>query len=72
MATDDGALLNSLAEVLNACGDSGFRVRVWHGILRTYRGYVLQLPDTGKWVTRTLSFTEFSPGGDDPDYEDDD
>ena len=58
------ALLDQLADALNACETAGLRVRLRHGAVYTRHGYVL--PTSDGWGARTLLYTEFAPG-DDPD-----
>lgn len=53
-------LLDDLTAALNACVEAGLRPRLRHNTVYTRGGYVLLLDD-GKWVTRTLLYTEWTP-----------
>lgn len=53
-------LLDGLTAALNACAEAGLRPRLRHNTVYTRGGYVLLLDD-GKWVTRTLLYTEWTP-----------
>jgi len=61
-------LLNSLTAALNACAEAGLQPRLRHNTVYTRGGYVLPLDD-GKWVTRTLLYTEWTPAGEFDDDE---
>ena len=63
----NGALLQAVADALNACDRAGIGVKLRHGIVMTHAGYVL--PGTRGWVARTLIYTEFTPTGDDPEED---
>lgn len=52
-------LLEQVAVALNACAGAGLPVKLRHGIVTTPAGYVLEAQG-GKWVARTLTWTEFS------------
>lgn len=43
------------------------KVRLCHGIVECREGYVL--PVKGGWVTRTRTWTEFSPASDNEDED---
>jgi hypothetical protein len=58
------ALLAAVAQALTACESAGLKVKLSHGAVATRRGYVVPLGG-GRWVARTLVWTEFSPPGDD-------
>lgn len=53
-------LLSDLTAALNACAEAGLRPQLRHDTVYTRGGYVLPLDD-GKWVTRTLLYTEWTP-----------
>ena len=63
-----GALLQALAAVLNACTDSGLRVKIAHGSVLTREGYVLPLKG-GRWTARTLAYDPLSPADDGDDLD---
>ena len=63
---DAEALLGAVATALTACEAAGIAVKLGHGIVTSREGYVL--PVGGRWVARTLAYTEFTPpAGDDDD-----
>lgn len=62
-------LLTQLADALNALNRAGIPARLKHGAVYTEGGYVLPT-DAGRWVARTLLYTELEPS-DNPDNEDD-
>lgn len=51
-------LLNSVADVLNACADAGIKIKLRHGALLAAEGYVLPLTG-GRWTARTLNYDPF-------------
>ena len=60
-------LLEAVAAALNACQEAGLAVKFRHGAVITPAGYVLEAQG-GRWVARTLTWTEFSTlDGDDGD-----
>jgi len=63
------ALLDAVATALNACEESGSRVKLRSWSVITAQGYVLAIGDGngGRWGARTASFTMFPPGDDDDD-----
>jgi len=68
------SLLTNVTNALNACADSGLKVRNKHGIFmvdgQIGGGYVLPLPD-GRWTARTVTYDPFLPGDPRPDDLDD-
>jgi hypothetical protein len=52
-------LLEAVAAALTACAAAGLPVKLRHGAVLTAAGYVLEA-DGGRWVARTLAWTEFS------------
>jgi hypothetical protein len=67
-AASEALLLTRLADALNACAEAGLHVKLKHSAAYTRGGYVLPVED-GRWVARTLLYTELSPPDDDPDDE---
>jgi hypothetical protein len=59
-------LLGAVADALSACGAAGLPVKLRHGAVMTPAGYVLEA-DGGRWVARTLAWTEFSTLGEGDD-----
>jgi hypothetical protein len=57
-AESAAALLGAVAAALSACEDAGLAVRLRHGAVTTPAGYVLEA-EGGRWVARTLAWTEF-------------
>jgi hypothetical protein len=59
-----GSLLTTLADALNACADSGLKVRNRHGIFMidgpAGGGYVLPL-EGSRWTARTVTYDPFTP-----------
>lgn len=60
---DAPELLGAVAEALTACEQAGIAVKLKHGAVYTRHGYVL--PADGRWVSRTLQWSPFSPEIDD-------
>jgi hypothetical protein len=58
-AAEAAHLLGAVAVALSACEDAGLPVKLRHGAVITPAGYVLEA-DGGRWVARTLTWTEFS------------
>jgi hypothetical protein len=52
-------LLGAVAAALSACEEAGLPVKLRHGAVITAAGYVLE-GEGGRWVARTLAWTEFS------------
>jgi hypothetical protein len=61
-------LLTQLTDALNALSEAGITARLKHGAVYTKAGYVLPIGE-GRWVARTLLYTELEPtdGQDDDD-----
>lgn len=62
-------MLTNLATALNECVAAGLSVRLKHNAVYTSAGYVLPIDEAGRWVARTLLYTELAPASDDPDDE---
>ena len=63
----NGALLQAVADALNACEKAGIPAKLRHGIVMTHAGYVL--PGARGWVARTLLYSPFTPADDDPEED---
>lgn len=68
------SLLTNVTNALNACADSGLKIRNRHGIFMADGdiggGYVLPLPD-GRWTARTVTYDPLLPVTPRPDDLDD-
>jgi hypothetical protein len=61
-------LLVGLTDALNALSEAGIPAKLKHGAVYTDAGYVLPIGE-GRWVARTLLYTELMPVGEFDDEE---
>lgn len=53
------ALLQQLADAMNACTNAGLDVKIRHGAIECDEGLILGPLTTGEYVARTRLYTEF-------------